>query len=219
LRCFQLAKSRLFRSRCTIRGGKHRAERFAHALQSIGHRDQDVVTSPGLQVRENFHPELRAFGLLDPDPEDVARPIGQHRERQVNRLASDDGFITNLDAERVEEHDRIHGLERARLPGGDLGHDRVRHRADQIGRDVDAVHVREKRLNLAHREPARIERDDLVIEAREASLMFADQPRLETAVPVARHGERQRAVIRQDGLAAAPIAMIVVSSGLVPPGT
>ena len=102
------------------------------------------------------------------------------------------------------------------MPSGDFGHDRIRHGADQIGRHVDAVHIREKCLNLAHREPARVERDDRVIEAREASLVFADQPRLETAVPVARHGERQRAVIRQHGLAAAPIAMIRGVFGLGP---
>jgi hypothetical protein len=52
-----------------------------------------------------------------------------------------------------------------------------------------------ERLSLAHRESARIERHDLVVEAREAPLVFADEPRVETAVPVARHRERQGAVI------------------------
>ena len=75
---------------------------------------------------------------------------------------------------------------------------------------------REKRLNLAHGEPARIERDDLVVEAGEAALVFADQPRLERAVPVARHRERQRAVIGQHRLPARPIAMIGRVLGLGP---
>jgi hypothetical protein len=46
--------------------------------------------------------------------------------------------------------------------------------------------------------------------------VFADQPRLKTAVTVARHGEHQWAVIREHGLAAAPIAMIGGVLGLGP---
>ena len=183
-------------------------QRLAHALETIGHGDQDVPTAARLQVGEDLHPELRAFRLLDPDPEDVARAVRQDGQGQIHGLAADDRFIADLHAQGVKEHYRIHGLERARLPRGDLRDHGVGDGANQIRRDLDAVHLDEKRLDLAHRQPARIERHHLVVEAREAPLVFADQPRLETAVPVARHGEGQRAVIGEDGLATAAIAMI-----------
>ena len=73
--------------------------------------------------REDLHPELGAFGLLDPDPEDVARAVGQHGQREIDRLAADRRLVANLDAQRVEEHDRIHRLERPALPRRDLRDD------------------------------------------------------------------------------------------------
>ena len=62
---------------------------------------------------QNFAPSVCSIQM----PEDVARAVGQHAERQVDRLAAHHRFVANLDAQRVEEHDRIHRLERARLPG------------------------------------------------------------------------------------------------------
>ena len=54
LRSFQFAKSRLLRSRWDDAGLQRRRgidgrERFAHALQPIGHRDQEAVASPRFQ--------------------------------------------------------------------------------------------------------------------------------------------------------------------------
>src|ERR1043165_9911242 len=53
-----------------------------------------------------------------------------------------------------------------------------------------------------------IQRENLVVEAGESPLVFADQPRLEGAVAIAGHLDPQRPVIGQHGLAAAPIAVI-----------
>ena len=65
--------------------------------------------------REDLHPEFRAFGLLDPDPEDVAGPIGQHRQRQIDGFAADGRFVANLDPQRIEEHDGIQAARAGRL--------------------------------------------------------------------------------------------------------
>ena len=61
---------------CSVVCGKHRRQRLAHAFQAIGDRDEDVLAAARLQVAEDLHPELGAFGLLDPQPEDVAWPSG-----------------------------------------------------------------------------------------------------------------------------------------------
>lgn len=80
----------------------------------------------------------------------------------------------------------IDGLERPRLPRRDLSDDRVGRRADQIGRDVDGVHLEQERLNLPDRQPTRIQRDDLVVDAREAAFMLADELRFTRARAIAR---------------------------------
>ena len=122
------------------RGGReHRRQRLGHALQAIGDGDQDVVHAAGLQVVEHLHPELGALGVLDPQPQDVARAVGQHAQRQVDRLVAHHRVLADLHAQRVEEDHRVHRLQRPGLPGGDLGHDRVGDRADELGRHLRAV--------------------------------------------------------------------------------
>jgi hypothetical protein len=108
----------------------------------------------------------------------------------------------------IEEHDRIHPLERSALPGGHLGDDAIRHRADQIRRDFHGVHFREEALDFPHGHPARVQRQNLVVEAGEAALVFGDQPRLEGALTIPRHVNPQRTVIGQHRLATRSVAMI-----------
>jgi hypothetical protein len=102
-------------------------------------------------------------------------------------------FVADLHAQGDEEDHGIDALERTRLPRRDLG---------------------EKRLNLAHRQAARIERNDLVVEAGEAALVFANELRLERALAIARHLDWHRAVVGQHGSATGPIAMIGHQLGL-----
>ena len=83
--------------------GVHRGRRLGHALQAVGHGDQDVIDAAGLQVVEHLHPELGPLGVLDPDPQDVARAVGQHAQRQVAwRLPADAGLSGEL-RQLVEE--------------------------------------------------------------------------------------------------------------------
>ena len=62
------------------------------------------------------------------------------------------------------------------------------------------------RLDLAHRHAARIQRQDLVVEADPAGLVLGDQLRLEAAKAVARDRDRQCAELALERLAAAAVA-------------
>ena len=61
-------------------------ERFRHALEPIGHGDENVLAAAGPEVREDLQPELRAFGLLNPDAEDVARASGSMANARYTAL-------------------------------------------------------------------------------------------------------------------------------------
>lgn len=63
-------------------------------------------------------------------------------------------------------------------------------------------------LDLAHRHAARVERQDLVVETRPAGLVFGNEPRLEAAVPVPRHFNRQFAKLALQRLLALAVAGI-----------
>jgi hypothetical protein len=193
---------------------EYRSERLADALEAIGDRDQDVAHAAGLQVVEHLHPEFGALGVLDPQSQDVARAVGQHAQGQVDRLVAHHRLFADLHAQRVEEDHRVHRLQRARLPGPDLGHHRVGDRADELRADLGAVLLGEETLDLAHRHAARVHGHDLVVEAGEAALVLGDQDRLERALPVARHLDTQRPILGQHGLAAGAVAMVARVIGL-----
>jgi hypothetical protein len=69
-------------------------------------------------------------------------------------------------------------------------------------------------LDLAHRHAARVEAQNLVIEAIEPRLALGDQLRLEAAGPVPRDRNVDLAIIGQDGLRARAVTAVAAS----PPG-
>ena len=76
----------------------------------------------------------------------------------------------------------------------------------------------EEGLDLAHRHATRVERENLVVEASEPTLVLGNQLRLERALAIARHVDRQRAVVRQDRFGPCPVAMIGGVLGFSPAG-
>jgi hypothetical protein len=161
-----------------------------------------------VRSREDLHPECRALGRLDPDAEDVAGPVRQDRERERDRLAPDGRLIANRDAQRIDEDDRIHRLERALLPGRGLRDHRVGHGTDQVRRHLDGRHLRQEGLDLPPRPPAAVQREHLVVDAGEPAGLLGNEARLKGPGAVARHVDGERSVVGQPGLAAGPMAMI-----------
>lgn len=109
-----------------------------------------------LRFVEGIEPELGVLGLLDPAAQHVALAVGLDAHGQID--GPDHAVVADLDPQRVEEHHRIHRLERAVLPAQRLGHHFVGDRADEIGRDLSALAFGQKRLNLAHAHAAGVSR-------------------------------------------------------------
>jgi hypothetical protein len=60
---------------------------------------------------------------------------------------------------------------------------------DQCGRDLDVVQLTHDLLNVASGHPLGIQREDLFVETWQASLVLADQLRLERTVAIAGRGD------------------------------
>ena len=200
------------------RGGVDHAERLPHAFQAVGNRDQYVVAAAGLQVVEHLHPELRPFGVLDPNSQNVPAAVVQHPQGQIHGFATNHGDFADLHAQSIKEHHRIHGLQRARLPRRHLGHDRVSDAADEVRGNVYRIHLGQKALYLAHRHAARVHRDDLVVKAGKTALVLANELWLERAFTIPWHVDAQRGVAGQNGLATVAVAVVGDFRGLGGPG-
>src|SRR5665213_2562691 len=79
---------------------------------AIDDRDQDIANAAILELIHHPEPELGALCLLDPDAEDLLGTIGQDAERDVHRLVAHEPLVADFDADRVEEDQRIAGVER-----------------------------------------------------------------------------------------------------------
>ena len=127
----------------------------------------------------------------------------------MDRLVANHPFVSDLDPERIEEDERINRIERPLLPGRHFIEYGIGHRADQIGRDIDAVKIMQMSHDLARAHAARVHRDDLLIEAGKASLIFGDQLRIEARLPVAGNINHKLAGIGHHRLAAIAVAVVV----------
>ena len=158
LRSFQGMKSREWRTRWSEEGqqtvqwtvcptnaglddgpGKDGVDGFGEALRSVGDGDQDVGDAASLQPVHHPQPEPGPFRLQGPEPQALARAIRKNAQGDVDGLVPHGAFVPDPHPDRVEEHQRAAGVERATLPFGHLLQDRARHRRDEVRRYVDPV--------------------------------------------------------------------------------
>src|SRR6202044_669135 len=111
---------------------------------------------------------------------------------------------------------RVHRIQRPALPRLDLLHHLFGDGGNQRRTQLYSINLLQVSGDLARAHAPRIHRYDLVVEAREARLSFADDLRLERTVAVPRRLQRQLPEVafqRLSGLAIARVAAVV--AGLV----
>lgn len=151
-----------------------RVDGLAEAGEAIGADEQDVVNAAIFQLCQDAEPELGAFARGHPEPQHVACAVDAHAECDVERALLYLAAVAHADEQRVEIDDRIHGLERPRLPGSELVHHAFGRARNQVGRDLRAVQLTQVMLDVTLGHAARVQRDDLFVEALEPALVFLD---------------------------------------------
>ncbi len=119
---------------------------------------------------QNFAP----LGLLKPQAADVA--IAGHRDshRDVARPALNRTAIADLEHHAIKQHDGVDVLQWPLLPRAGVVHHRVSHPRDEIAADVDAVELSQVALDIPGRQPAPIEREDLLVKPLSVSRFWIE---------------------------------------------
>ena len=139
------------------------------------------------QLSQNLAPSVSASH----SPSSSLRPSRFTPKRHVNRVLRDAPVRpADMHHDAIEVDDRPNRIQRPRPPGGHFGVQVVGDFGDQRGRNFHAVQLSHDLLDVASRHPLGVKGEDLLVEARHATLVFADQLRLERAVSVARRGDR-----------------------------
>src|SRR3972149_5881371 len=81
---------------------------------------QNIPSAALTQFVHDPQPELGTLVLLKPQTQHLLRAIGADTKSDVDSFIANHAFIADLDADRVEENERIDRIERSLLPRGDF---------------------------------------------------------------------------------------------------
>ena len=188
-------------------------DRLREALEAVDGEDEDVLDPTGLELADHPQPELGALVDLEPDPQRLLDPVDPDADREVGVLVADRALVADLQHDRVEPDDQVQLLQRAGLPLLDVVEDGVGDAADRVAADLDPVDLLQMLRDLPCRHPARVHRDDLVVEAREPALMLGHDLRLELPLPVTRQLDLDRPVIGDQRLRRRAVTTIRLTLG------
>ena len=81
---------------------KDRRDRLRKALQAVDHGDQDVL-DPARAFKSfmTLSQNSGAFGRLDPEPENILRPVGGDREREILRTHPSSRILTRMASKKT----------------------------------------------------------------------------------------------------------------------
>ena len=193
-------------------------DRLREASQPVDAADEDVLDAAVREVVEDGQPELRALGLLPPDPEDLAVAVAGDADRQVAGPAPDRAVLADLDHQAVEVRDRIDRLQRPRAPRGDVLQDGVGDAADRVALDLDAAEIAEVLLDVADAHAAGVEPEDPVIKPGQARLALGHELGIEATVAVTRRAHGHGAEFGLDRLGRRAVAVVARAARRRVPG-
>ena len=190
-----------------------RLDRLREAPEAVDAGDQDVCDAAAVQVVENGEPELRALGLLPPDPEHVALALDGDPDGEIAGAGADGAVLADLHQQTVEVDDRIHRVQRPGAPRGDVLEHGVGDRADRVAADLHAVELAQVRLDVAHGHAAGVEPEDLLVQPGQPGLALAHELGVEAALAVARRLDLDRPELGLDRLGSRAVAVVAGPAG------
>jgi hypothetical protein len=190
-------------------------DRVGQAGQPVAAHDAHIGHAAALQLAEDGEPELGglAGGRADPQAQDLLSAVAVDADRHIDRPVGHHP-VADLHHQRIDEDHRVDAVQRPGLPLRELVHHRVSDPGDQVRGHLHAVDLAQVRADVAGGHPARIQRDDPLIEALQPGLALAHDLRLEGPVAVPGHRQVDGADIGQHGLAGGAVAVVAAA----PPG-
>ena len=169
-------------------GGDRRRE----AGQPVAAHDQRVAQAAVLQLGEDVQPELRAFGVLQPDAQHVLDTVHIDADDQVGCLVGDHAAVADLHAQRVDVEDGVDVINGPVLPGSYLIRDHIGDPRYEGRGHLAAVDLFQVGGNVAGGHTAGVQGQDHVVDLGQAppSLGHDDWLELRFTVPRHLHGDR-----------------------------
>ncbi|MBO2443863.1 hypothetical protein J4557_40710 [Actinomadura nitritigenes] len=188
-------------------------DRLGQALEAVAAGDAHVLHAAIAQFGQHGHPVLGAL-TTGPDPQSEHVPLAvavdahRHVDRTVGHLT-----LADLDVEGVDQHDRIHRIERPSPPGLHLFHDFVGDPRDQVARHLDLIDLGQVRADLPGGQALGIQRGDRLVEPFDPAGVLGHDLRLEHPRPVPRHLDPHRPDLGRHRLSRGAVAVVAGRDG------
>ena len=189
-----------------------RADRIREALETVYASNQNILHPAIAQLGQDLQPQLGPLGCAGPKPQHLFGSFLRYADAHEHRPVLDPALVSHLYKQRVQVRDQVNGIERSILPCTHLIEHRIGHLADQCRADLDSIHLFQVALNVARAHAPRVHRQNLLIEAREASFVLGDDLRLERPVPVTGHFDVYRPEVSLYLLAASAVAVVAAAA-------
>ena len=143
--------------------GEDRLDRLGESGQPVDAADQDVAHTATLRSApaciQNLAPSVswNHIPSTSRSPSSVT-PSARYSARRWTLAA-----LADLDDHAVQEHDRVDVLQRPLSPFAHVVHDRVGDLRDQLPANLHRIDLLQMRLDIPHREPAAVQRQDLLV--------------------------------------------------------
>ena len=145
--------------------------------------------------------EGKALRFVQPQTEKFLFPREIHADRDIHRVFGDTSrFTSDMHHDAIHKHDRPDRFQPSSLPRLDFFSEIFGDLRHQRRRDLRAVQLLDDVLNVARRQPLGVQRQNLLIEARQPTLILAQQQRFKGSVAVAGNGQRQPSHVSLDRL-------------------
>ena len=186
---------------CTLRFREHGGNGIREPDKAINGGDQDVLNPPVLQFHHDAEPELGAFVLGNPEPQELFLALHVDGQGKIDRLVAHPAVLAALDDNAVEVDDRIDGIKRPALPCPNIVQHSIGYAADQGFGDLDLVELQQHGLHIPDAHASGIHGQNFFIESLEALLALWDELRFKGAVPISGRANIELIVIDDDGFA------------------
>src|SRR5664279_3935348 len=138
------------------------------AFQPIDTCNENIFPSPSLQLVEHAQPKLGSLVGAAPQPQHFFVAFHGDADGHVDGPILHRAFLTHLDHQGIQVHDRVYRIQRPVLPGSHFVQHRIGDVADEGRAHLHPVDLLQVPLDVARGHATRIHRQDLGVQARHA---------------------------------------------------
>jgi hypothetical protein len=151
-----------------------------------------ILDAASLQVGDDAQPKIGAFTAIpDPMPQNIPVAFHVHAQDRIHGYRFDLALPPEFDMDRIQVDDGVDSGQRAALPLFHQSPDLVGDRTQSRGRNLHAIQVLQRSLNIPHRHAFCVHPNDLFLQLIGVGNLLFHHLRLKLTLAIPWHLDRR----------------------------